>query len=214
MAATAEIIPMPRKMGLYDIALEGAILEDLIVASEGELTPEIEERLEKLLQQGPDRIEAAAKVVRNLEAYEEACKAEAQRLTERAKMFRSNIDRLKERMRGAVDFAFGGKVKTARFTIWTQKAADTVSVELAEGFTAEMVKEDYPSLVKTEYSLDKAQAKILWDRHGNEVKAATAVLADPEETEERKTLARNAMSLVPECLSITENPGKRFIRIK
>ncbi len=39
--------PSANKLTLYDVALEGMQLEDLLIAAEGELTPEIEERLDR-----------------------------------------------------------------------------------------------------------------------------------------------------------------------
>lgn len=119
-------------MNLYDISLEGLQIADLLIENEGELTPELEARLDELMIAGPERIEAAAMVVRHLEADMLACSQEAQRLAERAASFSRNVASLKRRMTFAVDAAFSGKVKTARFSIWTQKSADTVAFDLAE----------------------------------------------------------------------------------
>jgi hypothetical protein len=176
---------MPSKLSLYDISLEGMQIADILEASEGELTPEVEERLDALMQAGPERIEAAAMVVRNLEASDVACKVEAQRLVQRAQSFASNAQRLKERIAIALDAAFSGKVKTDRFTIYTQKAPDTVAFDLKEEFTLEMLKEDYPGLVRTKLELDKQECKI-----------------------------RFAEGKLPEAIFVEQNAGKRYTRIK
>jgi hypothetical protein len=185
-AAEPQAAPVEKKMTLYDVAIEGMQLEDALIAAEGELTPELEERLDRLMQEGPDRVEAAAMVVRNLEAFEEQCKAEARRLSERAKAFENNIERVKDRILAAVDGAFSGKVKTAKFTIWSQKAADRVAYDLREEFSLEMLKEEYPELVRTKLELDKKACADLYD---------------------------GGMEL-PESIFRDETIGKRFIRIK
>lgn len=174
------------KMTLYDISLEGLVIADILEANEGELTPELEERLNRLMQEGPDRIEAAAMVVRTIEANALACKAEAQRLAERAKGFENNVQRLKDRMTIALDCAFGGKVKTARFTIWTQKSADTTAFDLREEFTLEMLKEDNPELVRTKLELDKQACKRILEEAGE----------------------------LPESIFVDHSEGKRYARIK
>ena len=55
-------------MQLYDIAPEGLVVSDLLTESEGELSPELEERLDNLLRAGKDKLEAAERVCRNLQA--------------------------------------------------------------------------------------------------------------------------------------------------
>jgi hypothetical protein len=202
------------KMTLYDVAQEGLIIADILTENDGELTPELEARLDALMQAGPDKIESATMVLKQIEADADACKVEATRLTERAKSFDNNAKRLKERIRVAVDGAFNGKVKTARFTISTQKAKDTVSITLAEGFTPEMVLKDHPELIKTEHGLDAAQAQILWARHADNVRAARAALADPESSDEIRNAAIEALKVIPECLAIEEKEGKRFLRVR
>lgn len=180
--ATAE---MPR-MTLYEVALEGMQLEEILAANDGELTPELEERFDRLLREGPNRIEAAAVIARSLESDAEICANEARRLMERAASLENQAKRLKERMMIALDAAFGGKVKTAKFTIWNQTSAATTGFDLAPEFTLEMVKEDLPAAVRTELSLDKK--KLLEMHKGGDV--------------------------LPESIIVTENPGMRSCRIK
>src|SRR4051794_23785725 len=107
-------------MELYDIAQEGLVIQDLLTESEGELTSELEERLDNLLRAGKDKLEAAERVCRNLQAQEDACKGEWKRLGERAKGFEHQRKALRKRMAAALECAFGGKIKTPIFTIWCQ----------------------------------------------------------------------------------------------
>lgn len=140
---------------LYDLSREGLAIFDMLEESLGELTPELEARLDALMLEGPARIEAAAFVVRTLEANAAACEVEAQRFRERAKAFDAQADRLKARMTKCLDLAFNGKVKTPLVTIYTQKSADRTVAELVPGVTAEMLHEERPDLVRVKMELDR-----------------------------------------------------------
>lgn len=145
-------------MNLYKLTVEGAEINRILTENEGELTPELEARLDAILGEGKDKVEAAAMVVRGLEASEEACAQEVQRLTDRAKSFARQSDNLKARMLIAVDAALDGKVKTDKFTIWGQNSADTVQFEVAPD--ADLSKID-SSVVRTTYALDKIKLKAM-----------------------------------------------------
>jgi hypothetical protein len=173
-------------LSLYDISVEGLQIADLLTENEGELTPEIEARIDALMQAGPDKMEACAMVLRTIEANTLACKNEAARLAERAQGFENNAKHLKERMTFALDAAFSGKLKTSRFTLWTQKSADTVAFDLREEFTLEMLRQDCPELVKVNLELDKSACKRM----------------------------REEGSTLPEAIFVEENEGKRYLRIK
>lgn len=153
----------PSKLTLYDLSLEGMVIQDILLENEGELTPELEARLDALMQAGPDRIEAAAMVVRTIEANASICKAEAARMLERAKSFENNVQRLKDRIVVAVDAAFSGKVKTPRFTVWTQRSASTVAFDLREEFTIDMLHEDLPEAVRIKKELNKTALREMYD---------------------------------------------------
>lgn len=174
---------------LYDLSKEGLEIFDMLEDNLGELTPELEARLDKLMLEGPQRIEAAAMVVRSLEANATACETEAQRLRERAKAFDAQADRLKQRMTICLDAAFHGKVKTPLFTIWTQKSADRVVAELVPGVTAEMLHKDCPDLVRVKMELDREKC-----------------VSSYKDDEKRKTL--------PDLVLFEERAGTRSVRIK
>jgi hypothetical protein len=176
-----------KKLTLYDVTLEGMQITDILIDNDGELTPELEQRLDELMREAPDRIEAAAMVLRQIERDAAACKDEESRLAERRTGFESQAARLKERIRLAVDAAFNGKVKTPRFTIWTQKAADSVAFDLAEEFTLEMLQQDHPVLVKTELKLDKAALKAIYERQPD---------------------------TLPEAILVDKKEGSRYLRVK
>jgi hypothetical protein len=171
---------------LYEISFEGALIASILEESEGELTPEIEQRIEDLMKAGPGRIEAAAMVVRNLEASAEACENEVKRLAARAHAFQVNATRLKELMTMAIDTAFNGKVKTPKFTVYTQASADHVAFDVAPEHTIEEVEAFDSSLVRVSKELDKIALKERW-------KAGHAL---------------------PVAIQFEVTPGKRSTRIK
>ena len=174
------------KSTLYGLSAEGLAIFDMLEESLGELTPDLERRLDALMLEGPERLEAAAMVVRSLEANAMACEAEAQRLRERAKAFDAQSDRLKLRMTKCLDVAFHGKVKTPLFSIWTQKSADRTVADLVPGVTVEMLHQERPDLVRVKMELDREKCVAAW----------------------------KAAEKLPELILFEEKEGSRYVRIK
>lgn len=104
-------------MKLFEISLEWQEIQEALEAGAGEMTPALEIKLDAMLVAAPEKIEAAACVVKHLEAQAEACKAEVERLSARRQAFENGADQLRMRMLPAVQAV--GKVKTARFSIYT-----------------------------------------------------------------------------------------------
>jgi hypothetical protein len=182
---------MTLKPTLYDLSVEGIQIFDLLEDNLGELTPDLEARLDRLMLQGPERLEAAAMVVHTLEHNATACEAEADRLRQRAKDFEAQSEHLKQRMTKCLDLAFHGKVKTALFSLWTQKAADRIIAELLPGVTAEMLYRENPELVRVKYELDREKC--------------VRIFAYPP--------AERAQ-LLPDLVVFEEKEGIRYVRIK
>jgi hypothetical protein len=173
-------------MTLYEVTKEGMELEEILTANDGELTPDLEQRLDTFLKAGKDKINAAACVVRGLELTSDACLAEAKRLNERASSILNERDRLKARILAAVDGAFDGKVKTAMFTVWGQSSAPTTGFEVAPDADLVALQVQCPDLVRTKYELDKTALKN-----------------------------RNSLGLaIPKAITVVENTGTRYLRIK
>ncbi len=174
------------KISLYDLSVTGLEIEEYLRANGGELTPEFECWLDDFLGKGTDKLEGAAMVVRSLEASGDACGAEAERLTKRAAEFKAQAEGLKARMLGAVDSAFGGKVKTSYFTIWGQTSGETIAFEVSPDADLAQVQKVYPEVVRTKYELDKQTLKSM----------------------------RSQGHPIPEAISVTQKPGTRYLRIK
>lgn len=146
-------------MKLYEIPTEFAVLETALIERDGELTPELEKQLDDFLRAGKDKLEGGAMVMRGLELEAEACREEAKRLTDRASALDNNAGRLKKLILYAIDGAFGGKVKTALFTIWAQTSATTVNLDLAPGTEWSELPENFVR-VKRELAKDVVKEAI------------------------------------------------------
>ena len=105
-------------MKLFEIPLEWQAIELALEEAAGEITPDLEQRIQALLAGGADKLDQAMCVVRSLEHQVEAAKSEAARLTGRAKSFEGQVERLRSLMLPALQ-SLGGKVKTARFSFFT-----------------------------------------------------------------------------------------------
>lgn len=171
---------------LYEIGVEGSEIERILIQAEGELTPELEARLDSLLSRGGDVLDSAAAVVRRLTAHEDECKLEAKRFAERASMFERDKDNLKARILFAVDSGFGGRVKTSKNTLWGQNASPAITIELAPDADLEAIAAEYPSLVKRSIALNT--------------------------TEVRNRLQND--EALPASIVTTDLPPKRFLRLK
>jgi hypothetical protein len=140
-------------MTLYEVTVEGLELEAILREAEGELTPELEARLDAFMAGGKDKIQAAACVVRSLEATADACQQEATRLIARKGSNQSQAARLKARILCAVD-VMGGKVKTPLFNISAQNAAPSITIEPAADCDLKALSAAHPGYVKTTHALD------------------------------------------------------------
>lgn len=162
-------------MKLYEVPAEFALLEQALIENDGELTPELEKTLDDFLRSGKDKIEGGAMVMRGLEIEAEACKTEAKRLAERATALDNNADRLKKLVLYALDGAFGGKIKTALFTIWGQTSAPTVNLDLEPGAELNCLPEKF---VRVKYELAKDVVKDALKK-GEEIPAEIIVTEMP-----------------------------------
>lgn len=171
-------------MKLYEISIEAAAIEQLLTDAEGELTPELEQHITEFLRGGKEKLEHAACVLQSLAVQAEACRAESVRLDNRRRALERNSERLKSLMLIALDAAFGGKIKTAMFTIWGQTSAGSATFALAEGKELRDVPDWY-----VKFEAPHLDMGALWEawRHKQEL---------------------------PKEVVVTELEGKRSLRIR
>lgn len=116
---------------LYEIPSSFQTLQDLLEASAGEITPEIEAAWAALEEQGEAKVDATACVLKSMQAEEEAIVAEIGRLQGRKEALENGQARLKALLVPALQ-ALGGKVKTPRFTTYLQ-TRETAAFDLKPG---------------------------------------------------------------------------------
>jgi cell division protein ZapA (FtsZ GTPase activity inhibitor) len=173
-------------ISIYDLSLQGLEIESLLLESAGEITPEIQERMDLLLLSGPEAMESAAAVVTQLMMSAKMAEEESDRLRARSKEFEEQARQLKERMLVALDTAFGGKIKTPKWSIWTQKAADRTVADLVPGITPEMLHAERPDLVRVKMELNREKVVADW----------------------------KAGQPLPELILFEERKGEKYVRIK
>jgi hypothetical protein len=172
---------------LYDIPIEAEQIEAELSETYGELTPELEVRISEFIAASKDKVEAAAAVVRSLEADAGIVQAESERMRERAAGLQRGADRLKELMLQVVDRAFEGKLKTPRFTIWGQNAAKKITVDIVPGT-----------------DICRLAAMEPWAFR----------IKDPEVNLQAVKDAVKAGQKIPDGLFVQEGEATRFLRIK
>lgn len=172
---------------LYDIPIEAEQIEIELSETYGELTPELEARISDFIAASKDKVEAAAAVVRSLEADAGIVQAEAERMRQRAVGLQAGADRLKDLMLQVVDRTFDGKLKTPRFTIWGQNAAKKVTAELVPGTDVYKLAAMEPWAFRTK---------------------------DPELNIQAIKDAVKQGKSIPDGIFVQEGEGTRFLRIK
>jgi len=125
---------MAKSLTLYELTDTYAAAQDLLAA--GDLDPAQEAELEKCLtgildRLLPEKVEGYCRIVRNLEAAEEALKVEAERLTLRKRALANRAAGLKERLRLALVAVGREKIDAGTFTVGRQ--ASPPAVAIAEG---------------------------------------------------------------------------------
>lgn len=218
-----------KRISLYDLSKEGMLIEDALLESSGELTPELEERFDKMLAQGPAAVEAASAIVRELTVSAAAAKEEKDRQASRQKSFEENAKKLKSRIRFALDAVFNGKLKTPRFTLFTSKGRTSTSVAylgLPENLSA--LQLEFPDLVASEtvYSVNKDAVLKIWEEelpllqaYNDEMSTWRAMVEMCGEDEELKARALEQepvkyKSRIPAILSVEITTGERSLTIK
>lgn len=112
---------------LYALTNEFQQLANMDAGNDEDFAAALADTLDAQSDQLEDKIEATIIVSRQLEADAEACKAEAKRLTERAKAFERNAQACKDRVLWAMETTERKSIKRQLFTI-TRAAGRPVAV--------------------------------------------------------------------------------------
>jgi hypothetical protein len=127
-------------MKLYQIEQDQAILGEWLEESGGELTPAIEELLALTEENLEGKCENICKLIRNLEAERDACKAEAQRLSEQARLRDNKIGQVKDYLLYHLRRMGKNKVDAGLFKVGFQKSPPTLVIANEEVVPAQYRK--------------------------------------------------------------------------
>ncbi len=145
-----------QRMSLYEIGIEGQEIELLLTENLGEITPEIEARMDALLAGGPDKMDAAAAVWERLENQMNFCKRKADEYAAKAGRFERDMKGLEARMQYALTNAFNGNLRTPSHNYWLGKSAGSTTIEVAADADLISLEKEDAEVVKHTRSLDTA----------------------------------------------------------
>ena len=130
---------------------------DEIFANGGELTPELSALLDEAEGTLAEKAERVALKVRELQAEAEVIKAEAVRLTQRAKTASNAADSLKSYLRHALDAAGIPVIKGTLVTVALQKNPPSVQGELSPEAIHDLYEDGakFASMIPAQFVLDK-----------------------------------------------------------
>lgn len=160
-------------MNLYELTTEYEQIQELLEteaeANDGIVSDELMERLTAVSDGIDGKVEACAKVVKNLEAERDAVKAEMERLDARSTSLERNIERLKKAVIAAMERSGKAKVKTALFTVYPR---ESVSVDFED--EKKLPRDFCATEVVTKYKPDRlAMRKFM--QEGGEIPGAWLV---------------------------------------
>jgi hypothetical protein len=117
---------------LYEISSEYAeLLEAIYDATEegnGEIAPENVERLSKLEGELSQKVDACCRVLRDMEATQAVCKAEADRLQARQRAVSKHCDWLKGYMKECMEKAHVDKLDAGPFRVAIRSSPESVEI--------------------------------------------------------------------------------------
>ena len=114
---------------LYALTNEFQQLANMDAGNDEDFAAALADTLDAQSDQLEDKIEATIIVSRQLEADAEACKAEAKRLTDRARAFERNAKACKDRVLWAMETTGRDKIKRQLFTITRAKPRPVVEID-------------------------------------------------------------------------------------
>ena len=140
---------------LYDLVAALNDVDALLDESEGELTPEIEAKLEALTDTFEQKVDNICRLRQGRMASAEMCDVEIKRLQARKKAHEKSADSLRLFLYGAMKRLAKDKIKTPLYTVWVQQNPPSIkwtreTEELPDEFRR----------VKVEPDIAKAQEKL------------------------------------------------------
>lgn len=149
-------------MKLYELPSEWAAIEDELYENGGELTEELSARIEALGATLEQKVDSYYRLIANSEATETALKAEAKKLTERAKVAETNATTFKTRLQMALTGlgkGIGEKIYTADGTHYAALKENPPKVVVDESADVSKFEDRFKRLVPEKWEAEKTAIK-------------------------------------------------------
>lgn len=152
----------------YELAGEWAALDELLLETGGELTPEIEELLEQLEGTTTDKLEKLGLVAQRYATEAKAIALELERLQARKRTWDSSAAKLKLRAGRYLDEIGKASVKGVLCSVGWQDSAESIDGELDEHALRELcvIAPEIVRIIPERLELDKRGA-LEWTKAGN-----------------------------------------------
>lgn len=126
-------------MNIYEISAELRNLYEEIIASDGEITEELNQRMQLTKDQLEAKAESYCGLIRNVSADIEGYKTEIERLTARKRTAENLVQRLKDALRDSMILADQQKMKVGLFAM-SLRSSESVEVTDAEALDDKYVQ--------------------------------------------------------------------------
>lgn len=133
---------------LYELTSDLLQLQELLEDSEAD-EQLLKDTLEAVQGEYDAKMEAYAKVIKNLEADMDALKTEAKRLTDKRKVLENNVSRLKAAMFDSMKATGKTKAGGQLFTVAIQKNGGVVPVIMAENADLSILPDQLVKVVES-----------------------------------------------------------------
>lgn len=162
---------------LYDLSSQLAVINNEIIDAEGEVSPELERRLDETGLALQDKVQGIARWMFNIEGREDALDKEIARLTARKKQVVGLRSRLKEYVKSNMEIADIKKLEFDTFEVTVAKNPPSVEITDVEVVPAQFIevvttnKIDKKEILKTMKSGYKVLgAKLVTDKTNLRIK--------------------------------------------
>ena len=147
----------------YELAGEWAALDELLLETGGELTPEIEELLEQLQGTTTEKLEKIGLVAQRYANDAKAIALELERLTARKKAFENSCAKMKAYAGRILDAIGQPSVKGVLCTVAWQNNPESIEGELTEDQLRELsvIAPELVRIIPEKLELDR-KAALLW----------------------------------------------------
>ena len=115
-------------MNLYETSKELATINDEIISESGEISPDLEAKLDALQLSFNDKVSNIGRWALNVIRKEDVLSAEIERLQKRKATFEKLRDRLKDYVKMCMQVADKKKIELAQFTVYVQSNPPSVEI--------------------------------------------------------------------------------------